>query len=221
MIHDKERSGLDEGTSTLSIRKREDSNVQAETLLITTLFPNPPPALLTSTLSSPLALAASAFTPIVNTIKRGVSSHAFLSLGVYRFLVSFQPSWDAAVHKCYDMCGAPVDSSVPTILSGTISTLRQLTMRAFPELLVDIRMTKASGAASSAVADTTYTVLTYLEVLPEFQDIVEQLLGSSQSQRSWLMGQKDAPSPAHSADEEGGIMNLYVGTCDVFPLRIR
>lgn len=128
--------------------------------------------------------------------------------------MSFQPSWDAAVNKCYDMCAAPVDSSVSTVLSGTISTLRQLSMRAFPELLVDIRMTKASGTASSAVADTTYTVLTYLEVLPDYQDIVEQLLGSSQSQRSWLMGQKDAPSPAHSAEEEGGIMNLYVGMCN-------
>lgn len=84
-------------------------------------------------------------------------------------------------------------------------------MRAFPELLVDIRTSKTSGALSSAVSDQTYTVLTYLEVLPDYQEVVEQLLGSSQSQRSWLMGQKEAPSPATSAEEEGGIMNLYVG----------
>lgn len=188
---------------------------QSETLLITTLFSPAPPTLLSATLNAPLNLTSSSFTPIVNSIKRGVSSHAFLSLGLYRFLTSFQPSWDAAVHKCFDMCAAPTDPSVlsASVLGGNISMLRQLSMRAFPELLVDIRAAKTSGvgAMSSAVADTTYTVLTYLEVLPGHQDVVTQLLGSSQSQRSWLMGQKQAPSPATSADEEGGIMNLYVG----------
>jgi hypothetical protein len=83
-------------------------------------------------------------------------------------------------------------------------------LRSFPELLVDIRSTSGQGSTSS-IADTTYTVLTYIETLPAYEKTVENLLGKSHSERSWLMGAKDAPSPVRSAAEEGGIVNLFVG----------
>jgi hypothetical protein len=75
---------------------------------------------------------------------------------------------------------------------------------------VDIRSTSGQGSTSS-IADTTYTVLTYIETLPAYEKTVENLLGKSHSERSWLMGAKDAPSPVRSAAEEGGIVNLFVG----------
>lgn len=40
---------------------------------------------------------------------------------------------------------------------------------------------------------------------------MEDMLGQSRAERSWLMGSKEAPSPARSAAEEGGVVNLYVG----------
>jgi exocyst complex protein 7 len=85
-------------------------------------------------------------------------------------------------------------------------------LRSFPELLVDIRMTPTAGGSSSGISDVTYSTLSYLEGLPTYLTTVKGLLGrSSQSERSWLMGGKEAPSPAKNANEEGGVVNLYVG----------
>jgi hypothetical protein len=100
--------------------------------------------------------------------------------------------------------------------ASTISALRGLAMRSFPELLVDIRMAgqgpgQERGGPTSAISDTTYSTLTYLETLPGYEKTVEALLNSSQSQRSWLMGAKETPSPVRSAQEEGGVVNLFVG----------
>jgi len=78
---------------------------------------------------------------------------------------------------------------------------------------VDIRTGSGGPSTSSAISDSTHSTLTYLETLPAYEKTVEGLLNISQSERSWLMGQKDPPSPARNANEEGGIVNLYVGTC--------
>jgi exocyst complex protein 7 len=96
-------------------------------------------------------------------------------------------------------------------LNGPISTLRGLAVRSFPELLVDIRTAQGSGQ-TSVTSDTTYSTLTYLETLPAYEKTVEGLLGRSQSERSWLMGAKETPSLVRSAGEEGGVVNLFVGT---------
>lgn len=77
-------------------------------------------------------------------------------------------------------------------------------------MLVDIRTTAGQGN-TSGISDVTYSVLTYIETLPAYEKTVENLLNKSHSERSWLMGAKDAPSPVRSAAEEGGIVNLYVG----------
>jgi len=98
-----------------------------------------------------------------------------------------------------------------TAITTPISTLRALVLRSFPEFLVDIRTASGGSTTSSAISDSTHSTLTYLETLPAYEKTVEGLLNRSQSERSWLMGQKDPPSPAKSANEEGGIVNLYVG----------
>ena len=98
-------------------------------------------------------------------------------------------------------------------ITTPIVTLRGLVLRSFPEFLVDIRTGSGGPSTSSAISDSTHSTLTYLETLPAYEKTVEGLLNISQSERSWLMGQKDPPSPARNANEEGGIVNLYVGTC--------
>jgi len=108
------------------------------------------------------------------------------------------------------MAHSPQTPELISPLSPILSILRSLVLRSFPELLVDIRSTSAAGN-TSGIADTTYTVLTYVETLPAYEKTVENLLGKSHSERSWLMGAKDAPSPVRSAAEEGGIVNLFVG----------
>ncbi len=97
-------------------------------------------------------------------------------------------------------------------LNGALSTLRGLALRSFPELLVDIR-TAQGGRLTSSISDTTYSTLTYLETLPAYEKTVEGLLGRSQSERNWLMGAKETPSPVRSAGEEGGTVHLFVGKC--------
>ena len=122
--------------------------------------------------------------------------------------------WDVALTKCLDMTHAAASPTeeildLQNALAGPIANLRSLVSRSFPELLVDIR-TNNAGGTSSAISDTTYSTLTYLEALPGYEKTVEGILSRSQSERSWLMGSKDTPSPARSASEEGGIVNLYV-----------
>lgn len=209
--------------------------LQAETLLITTLFPSHPPAsLLPQSLSQPLSLLSTAFNPTISTIKRSISTHAFLAIELYASLQVISGRWEATLTKCLSMTHTPSTGSdvrdMLTALSGTVTTIRGLAMRSFPEFLVDIRTASGNGngngngnngngngngigerGPSAGISDTTHSTLTYLETLPAFETTVETLLQSSQSQRSWLMGASEAPSPVRSAAEEGGVVKLFVG----------
>ncbi|WWC61383.1 uncharacterized protein I303_103966 [Kwoniella dejecticola CBS 10117] len=190
------------------------SLVEAETLLITTLFPsNPPSSLLLSTLHAPTETLIRILQPTINTIKRSLSTHIFLALDLYRSLSTIQSTWDTIISKCLSMTNTP--SSLETkdmlsILNQPISTLRSLSLRSFPELLVDIKSSRADGSPSSSIADTTYSTLGYLENMNGFEKLIEGLLSKSHSERSWLMGQKEPPSSARNANEEGGVVNLFV-----------
>lgn len=123
--------------------------------------------------------------------------------------------WDQALEKCFSMTHSQ-SPELQSALNGPIATFRGLALRSFPELLVDIRTAKG-GALSSAISETTYSTLTYLETLPGYEKTVEGLLARSQSERSWLMGAKETPSPARSAGEEGGTVNLFVGEFGSWP----
>lgn len=194
------------------------TNDQAETLVITTLFPNQPPgSLLPATLSRPLNLLVASLQPTLNIIKKALSSHTFSAIELYQSLSRTQAKWDVVLTKCFSMVHTDVGSSgareLQTALTTPLSTLRGLVLRSFPEFIVDIRTTSGGPSTTSAISDTTHSTLTYLETLPSYEKTVESLLSRSQSERSWLMGAKDPPSPAKSANEEGGIVNLYVGEC--------
>ncbi|WRT66900.1 uncharacterized protein IL334_003865 [Kwoniella shivajii] len=186
---------------------------EAETLLITTLFPTPPPTLLLQTLSSPTQLLTSTLQPTLNSIKKSLSSQIFTALDLYTSLTKTQISWDQGLTKCFQMTYTPSSPETKdnlSILNQPISTLRSLSLRSFPELLVDIRTTQIDGPPTSSISETTHSTLNYLETLPQYENVVEGLLGKSHSERSWLMGQKDPPSPARNANEEGGTVNLFV-----------
>lgn len=159
---------------------------------------------------SPLTAIISAIQPTINTIKRSLSTHTFLALELYTALIAAQSTYEHVATRCLEMTQAPRSAETLTPLSQILSTLRSLVLRSFPEMLVDIRTTSGQGN-TSGIADTTYSVLTYIETLPAYEKTVENLLGKSHSERSWLMGAKDAPSPVRSAAEEGGIVNLFVG----------
>ncbi|OCF55156.1 hypothetical protein L486_07267 [Kwoniella mangroviensis CBS 10435] len=193
------------------------SLVEAETLLITTLFPtHPPSTLLLRTLSSPIEILLRILQPTINSIKKSLSSQTFIALDLYTSLSSIQQSWENILTKCLNMTQTSLSimevKEVLTVLNQPVSTLRSLCLRSFPEFLVDIRTTRIDSTLTSSIADITYSTLSYLEQLqlPEFEKTVEGLLGKSHSERSWLMGQKDAPSPARNAGEEGGTVNLFV-----------
>ena len=189
----------------------ELTEYQAETLLVTSLFPNhQPPTLLPATLGPPISAIIYAIQPTISTIKRSLSNHTFLALELYTALISAQSTFEHIATRCLEMTHSMSTPEIISPLSAILSTLRSLVLRSFPELLVDIRSTSGQGS-TSGIADTTYTVLTYIETLPAYEKTVESLLGKSHSERGWLMGAKDAPSPVRSAAEEGGIVNLFVG----------
>jgi exocyst complex protein 7 len=190
-------------------------------LLITSLFPNnPPSSLLPGVIGPPISAIIYAIQPTISTIKRSLSTHTFLALELYTALISAQSTFEHVSSRCLEMAHSPQTPELISPLSPILSILRSLVLRSFPELLVDIRSTSAAGN-TSGIADTTYTVLTYIETLPAYEKTVENLLGKSHSERSWLMGAKDAPSPVRSAAEEGGIVNLFVGKCNLPSLHDR
>jgi exocyst complex protein 7 len=186
--------------------------------LITSLFPDTPPSgLLPASILHPLRLVNSTLQPTLNTIKKALSSHTFIALDLYQSLIRVQNKWDPALNKCLSMTDANTSNDnvkeLIAAITTPITTLRGLVSRSFPEFLVDIRTASGGPSTSSAISDSTHSTLTYLETLPVYEKTVEGLLNRSQSERSWLMGQKEAPSPAKNANEEGGIVNLYVGKC--------
>ncbi|KAK4687879.1 exocyst complex component 7, partial [Tremellales sp. Uapishka_1] len=197
---------------------RSNANgLQAETLLITTLFPNHPPgSFLPQSLAQPLASLSNTLSPTINIIKRKLTQHIFLALDLYQSLIRFQPRWEQSISKCLAMANTPSGPEsklLHTALHQPISTVRGLVMRSFPELLVDIRSPPTTGNnanPSTSISDTTYSTLTYLEALPMYEKTVEGLLGTSHSERSWLMGAKEPPSSVKSASSEGGLVSLYV-----------
>ncbi|KAL7423726.1 exocyst complex component exo70 [Cryptotrichosporon argae] len=186
--------------------------VEAETLWITAVFSKqPPPDLLPMTLARPFNLLGSTLTPVINMLKRALSSHTFMALDLYASLARASGALEAALAKCFAMTHATADArELLAPLAAALGALRGLVLRSFPEMLVDIRAPARDAGTSAAIAETTHAVLAYLEGLPRFEKTVETLLRSSHAERSWLMGANEPPSSARNAAEEGGVVNLYV-----------
>ena len=177
------------------------------------LFFNPPPTLLLQIFPLPISSLTNTLQSSISTIKRSLSTHTFFALDLYRRLQQCQSKWEGITTRCLSMThtpSSPETKDLQTPLHQPIATLRSLILRSFPEFLVDIKSTPGNGTTSS-ISDSTHSVLTYIESLPDHEEVVEALLGTSHSERSWLMGSKEVPSPARSAEEEGGVVNLYVG----------
>ncbi|WWC85250.1 uncharacterized protein L201_000112 [Kwoniella dendrophila CBS 6074] len=189
--------------------------VEAETLLITTLFPTHPPSnLLIDSLTSPVEILLRTLQPTINSIKKSLNSQIFIALDLYQSLSEIQKIWDQTLTKCLELTYTQQSTvkvkELKSILNQIISNLRSLSLRSFPELLVDIKSTRSSGENTSNISDITYSTLSYLENLPEFENIIEHLLEKSHSERSWLMGSKDIPSSVTNAKDEGGTVKLFV-----------
>jgi hypothetical protein len=126
-------------------------------------------------------------------------------LDLYASLVILQPRYEAAMAN-----SLPDAKELQGALAGQVNTLRGLALRSFPERLVDIRTSAPRGGLTTAVSDTTFSTLAYLETLPSFGILIENLLRSSgHVERAWLMGASAPPSTVKSAAVEGGLVNLY------------
>lgn len=183
-------------------------------MLAEALFPNhPPQSILTQTLASPLTLANKALSPTLSTLKKYLSRHTFTALDLYASVSRLLPQWDHIMSSCLARLGtlqSPATTELVTALDQPVNTLRSLSLRSFPEMLADVRSAKTEGPPTSAISDVTYSTISYLESLMEYEKVVEGLLGKSKSERSWLMGLNELPSSVRSADEEGGIVKFFV-----------
>lgn len=151
------------------------------------------------------SLLSSTMGNVVASFKRNLSDHTMVLLNLYSALTNLTPPYDAAIARV-------LSEDVPevrTALSSQLAAMRALALRSFPERLADIRAPPRSPPSSTQIDDTTHATLTYLEQLPVFGTLAETLLRSTgHGERAWLMGGA-APSSAVSAQEEGGIVNLY------------
>ncbi|WVO16993.1 hypothetical protein L204_104679 [Cryptococcus depauperatus] len=187
---------------------------EAETMLISSLFPEiSETTILPQALSHPVELANKTFSPILNTLRKNVSHLTFTALKLYAFLLKLQYQWKQTMTSCLSRLNTPASSQTRDLVSTLnqpISNLRSLSLRSFPEKLADIRSARTDGSLTSAISEVTYSTITYLENLMEYEQVVEGLLAKSISERSWLMGMKEAPSNIRSAEEEGGIVKFFV-----------
>jgi hypothetical protein len=157
------------------------------------------------TLASPLSTIRSTMDHVLAGIKRNLSAQNMTMLDLYASLVILQPRYEAAMAN-----SLPDAKELQGALAGQVNTLRGLALRSFPERLVDIRTSAPRGGLTTAVSDTTFSTLAYLETLPSFGILIENLLRSSgHVERAWLMGASAPPSTVKSAAVEGGLVNLY------------
>lgn len=153
-------------------------------------------------------------TPVLNSvmnnitasIKRDLTGQTMLLLDLYANLTDFQAKLDSRLGQILNTREA---EEVAAVLPNSMAVLKQLAQRSFPERLVDIRNPSRNNVANVGVDPTTHSTLSYIELLPKFGAVVDSLLRSGRGERSWLMG-LPPPSPAKSAEEEGGVLNLYV-----------
>lgn len=143
---------------------------------------------------------------ITASIKRDLTGQTMLLLDLYANLTEFQSKLDTRLGQ---VLGTREAEEVAGVLPNAMAVLKQLAQRSFPERLVDIRNPSRNNVANVGVDPVTHATLSYLEVLPKFGTVVDGLLRSGRGERSWLMG-LPPPSPAKSAEEEGGVLNLYV-----------
>jgi len=180
---------------------------ECEANLSSTIMPGPAGQKLAGqTLPYVLSILSQTMNHVLAGIKRNLSAQTMTMLDLYASLITFQPRYESSIASHF-----PDAKDLQTALTGSLNALRGMALRSFPERLVDIRSPPRSGMApSSAISETTYNTLAYLEALPSFGNLVETLLRSSgHVERAWLMGAAAPPSTAKSAATEGGLINLY------------
>lgn len=180
---------------------------QAEVALQSQLMPGASGEMLVGKV---LSYATPVLTGLMNnitaSIKRDLTGQTMLLLDLYANLTEFQAKLDTRLGQVF---GTREAEEVAAVLPNAMAVLKQLAQRSFPERLVDIRNPSRNNVANVGVDPITHSTLSYLEVLPKFGSVVDGLLRSGRGERSWLMG-LPPPSPAKSAEEEGGVLNLYV-----------
>lgn len=180
---------------------------QAEVALQSQLMPGASGEMLVGkVLSYATQTLQSVMNNVTASIKRDLTGQTMLLLDMYANLTDFQAKLDSRLGQ---VLGTREAEEVRDVLPNAMAVLKQLAQRSFPERLVDIRNPSRNNVANVGVDPTTHNTLSYIEVLPKFGNVVEGLLRSGRGERSWLMG-LPPPSTAKSADEEGGVLNLYV-----------
>ncbi|GMK59487.1 hypothetical protein CspeluHIS016_0800930 [Cutaneotrichosporon spelunceum] len=201
-------NGLDGDKVRLSTRLWDAYLVacDAEVEVAGTMLPGPAgERLVDVTIPHGAALLSSTMGSVITSFKRNLSDNTMVLLNLYNDLSSLAPRYDAGIARV-------LSEDVPevrTALSSQLVAMRALALRSFPERLADIRAVPRSPPSSTQIDDTTHETLAYLEQLPVLGNLAETLLRSTgHGERAWLMGGA-APSGATSAQEEGGIVNLY------------
>lgn len=180
---------------------------EAEAALAAVTFPGSVGhQLVVETLPYGLTVLNQTMTQVIAGIKKSLTTQTMCLLDLYAALSTFQPKYETVMANLLGQDGADVQNA----LNPTLSTMRALALRSFPERLVDIRAPARNATQNVSISDTTHSTLADLEALPSYGNLVETLLRSSgHIERSWLMGASTPPSTARSAAEEGGLVNLY------------
>ncbi|KAI0826310.1 Cullin repeat-like-containing domain protein [Irpex lacteus] len=158
-----------------------------------------------STLINPLlALFSTTLSSLGSLIKRSLHKNTFLALSVYGNLSSAQSRWDDL------MCRRP--GRKENELKDSLHSIRASCLRAFPELLADIKAAALSTRSETNVglADFALSTVQFLERIPEVQMAVASAL-ITLGDGNWKMGEgvKAVGSKVTDIDEQT-ILEHYV-----------
>lgn len=135
-----------------------------------------------ATLMAPInSIFTTTLTLLINLIKSNLNKHGFMALAAYEDLQNTQQAWGEV-----QMRTGKKDNE----LKETLTSLRGICLRSFPEFLLDVRgaATKANVEVGSGIHETTNMVINYLQQIPQVVDAVGTALVTL-GDGMWKMGE--------------------------------
>lgn len=135
-----------------------------------------------ATLLAPVnSLFTTTLTLLINMIKSNLNKHVFLALAAYQELSNAQAAWDDVQSRT---------GKKENDLKDSLSALRGVCLRSFPEFLLDVRSagTKTNVELGTGIHETTNLVVNYLQQIPQVMDAVGTALVTL-GDGMWKMGE--------------------------------
>jgi exocyst complex protein 7 len=163
-----------------------------------------------ATLMAPInSMFTTTLTLLLNLIKTNLNKHGFMALAAYEDLQNVQPAWNEV-----QMRTGKKDSG----LKETLTSLRGICLRSFPEFLLDVRGAATKSAeVGTGIHETTNMVINYLQQIPQVVDAVGLAL-LDLGDGMWKMGE-GAPKVFEKSDQDDQRVLIERFVCELVRIK--